>query len=35
MVDRRIQEHRKPYGGFDVIDSVDEEVVKKLRDVPC
>ncbi len=31
-MDKLIKEHRKLYGDFEVIDYVDEEVVKKLRD---
>ncbi len=31
-MEKLIQEHRKRYGDFEVIDYVDDEVVKKLRD---
>ena len=31
-MDKLIKEHRTLYGDFEVIDYVDEEVVKKLRD---
>ena len=30
-MDKLIKEHRKRYGDFEVVDYVDEEVVKKLR----
>ena len=35
MLDKLIQEHREPYGDFEVIDTVDEEVIKKLRSALC
>ncbi len=31
-MDLLIKEHRKLYGDFEVVDTVDEEVVTKLRD---
>ena len=31
-MDKLIEEHRKRYGDFEVVDTIDEEVVKKLRD---